>query len=194
MEKPVWRVRSSEYLVNSPYLRLRKDEVELPNGTIVPDYYVRESDGYVMMFALTPEGQVVLVRQYRYGNDSVGIELPAGSIDHGEDALDCARRELAEETGYTSDRWEAVFTRPAEPVRSNAIAYAFIAFDAQPTRAQKLDATEQIDVELASLDEVLAMIRDGRMSSISSMAVAYAALDYLGRDSAARNDASEPKG
>ena len=180
MEKPVWRVRSSHYVIDSPHLRLRKDEVELPNGTIVPDYYVRESHGFVMIFALTPARQVVLVRQYRYGNDSVGIELPAGSIAPGEDALVCAQRELAEETGYTAPRWERILVRAVEPVRSNAQVNAFIAFDAEHTTDQQLDDTEHIDVELASIDELLAMIRDGRISSLSSLAIGYAALDYLG--------------
>ena len=76
MEKPVWRVRASSYVVDSPYMRLRVDEVMLPDGTIVPNYYVRESCGFVTVLALTHGEDVVLVRQYRYGSDSIHLELP----------------------------------------------------------------------------------------------------------------------
>src|SRR5580658_6704327 len=141
MEKPLWRVRSSTYLIESEHLRIRSDEIELPNGVVLPNYYVRESLGFVMIFALTPAREVVLVRQYRYGIDEVIVELPAGSIDRGEDPLVCAKRELAEETGYTATRWQSFSVVPAEPVRSNSFLHAFLAFDATPTQAQQLDAT-----------------------------------------------------
>ena len=77
MDKPRWRVRSSSYVVDSPYMRLRADELELPDGTIVSNYYVRESFGFVTILALTTDRQVILVRQYRYGADSIHLELPA---------------------------------------------------------------------------------------------------------------------
>ena len=71
MEKPIWRRRASSYVVDSPFMRLRADEVELPNGTIVHDYYVRESRGFVTVLPLTGDDRVVLVRQYRYGTDAI---------------------------------------------------------------------------------------------------------------------------
>jgi ADP-ribose pyrophosphatase len=180
MEKPRWRVRASSYVVDSPYLRLRKDEIELPNGTIVPDYYVRESQGYVVVFAITPEHQVVLTRQYRYGNDSIGLELPAGTLGDCEDPLECAQRELAEETGYTSRRWERLIASPAEPVRSTSVMYAFIAHDAVRTAQQRLDETEHIDVEVVPVHTFLAELRDGTLMPVASIAAGYAAMDRLG--------------
>jgi ADP-ribose pyrophosphatase len=179
MEKPRWRVRASSYVIDSPFLRLRKDEIELPNGTIVPEYYVRESQGYVVIFAITREREVVLTRQYRYGNDSIGLELPAGSLTDGEDPLACAKRELAEETGYTSRRWEQLLSSPAEPVRSTSVMYAFIAHDAQRTTEQSLDVTEHIDVETLPLERFHEMLRDAAITPVASIATGYAAIDYL---------------
>ena len=135
-------------------MRIRSDELELPGGVVIPNYYVRESFGFVMVFALTPAREVVLVRQYRYGIDDVIVELPAGSIDRGEDALACGQRELAEETGYTASRWEHLATIPAEPVRSNSLLHAFLAFDATPTGAQALDLTEAIEPFTVPLEEL----------------------------------------
>ncbi len=179
MEKPAWKLRRSSYVVETPFMRLRKDEVELPDGTVIPDYFVRESDGFVVIFALTPEGRVLLGREYRYGCDAIGLELPAGNISPGEDPAACARRELREETGYEAASIEAIGSWYAEPVRSSARAHAFLARGAVKAGAQILDATEHIEVLDVSVDELREMLRDGRIHSLSAIAVAYRALDAL---------------
>jgi ADP-ribose pyrophosphatase len=180
MEKPVWKLRGSSYVVDTPFMRLRQDEVELPDGTVIPDYFVRESDGFVVIFALTVDGRVLVGREYRYGCDAVGLELPAGNIAAGEDPLACARRELREETGYDAGSLEPIGSWYAEPVRSSARAHAFLARDAVKAGAQRLDATEHIEVLDVSVDELREMLRDGRIHSLSSVAVAYRALDAIG--------------
>jgi 8-oxo-dGTP pyrophosphatase MutT (NUDIX family) len=180
MEKPHWRVRSSTFVIDSPYMRLRKDEVELPNGTVVHDYYVRESLGFVMVVPVTITQEVVLIRQYRYGNDSLGLEFPAGMLAPGEDPLDCAKRELAEETGFTSKRWEKLFVAAAEPVRSNAVMHAYLAYDCENTTAQSLDPTEHINVELETFAQTLQLLRTGTIGSLACVAIGYAAFDRLG--------------
>jgi ADP-ribose pyrophosphatase len=180
MEKPVWRRRSSTYLVESPHMRLRVDEVELPDGTVIPSYYVRESTGFVIVFALTTEREVILVRQYRYGSDAIHLELPAGTIDEGEDPRDCAIRELAEETGYEAGDVTLIGAYRAEPARSTAFAYMFLATGARRTREPHFDPTEVIEVELESLDAFRQLLREGRIDNGASIATGYCALDRLG--------------
>lgn len=179
MEKPVWRVRSSSYVVETPFMRLRRDEVELPDGTVVPDYFVRESNGFVVVFALTEEGRVLLGREYRYGCDAIGYELPAGNIADGEAPALCAARELREETGYEAARIEAIGDWYAEPVRSKARCYAFLATGARKAGEQRLDPTECIEVAEATVEDLRAMLRDGRVHSLASVAVAYRALEAV---------------
>jgi 8-oxo-dGTP pyrophosphatase MutT (NUDIX family) len=180
MKKPEWRLRSSISVIDSPYMRLRSDEVELPDGTVVSNYYIRESNGFVIVFPVTPDRRVVLIRQYRYGSDAIHIELPAGGLDAGEDPLACAQRELLEETGYTAPRWEFIGTYVAEPVRSNAQAYMYLALDAEQTHEPRPDPTEFLEVELASLDDVRAMLRDQRIDAGHAVIAAYRGLDHLG--------------
>ncbi len=179
MEKPVWRLRASRYVIDSPYMRLRMDEVELPNGTIVPNYYVRESRGYAVVVALTADERVVLVRQYRYGSDAVHLELPAGLLEEDEEPRDCALRELAEETGYEAERCELTGEFLHEPVRSNARAYVYIASGARLAGAPNLDPTEHLQVELAPLSLFRRMLGDGRIDAGGSIAAGYLALDKL---------------
>jgi ADP-ribose pyrophosphatase len=179
MEKPAWRLRASSYVVDSPYMRLRMDEVELPNGTIVPNYYVRESRGFVTVVALTTDDEVVLVRQYRYGADSIHLELPAGMLLEQEEPGECALRELAEETGYVAEHHDLAAQYFPEPVRSPARAYVYIATQARKLRPPQLDPTECLEVELASLATFRAMLRDGRIDTGASLAAGYRALDYL---------------
>ena len=181
MEKPRWRLRASRYIVDSPYMRLRADDVELPDGTIVPDYYVRESRGFVTILPLTEDDRVVLVRQYRYGSDAIHLELPSGMLDGDEEPSACAQRELAEETGYRVKRCEFVGEYYPEPVRSAARAYLYVGLRARSFGAPNPDPTEHLEVELASVDRFRAMLREGAIDAGGSIAAGYRALEYLGR-------------
>jgi 8-oxo-dGTP pyrophosphatase MutT (NUDIX family) len=194
-----WRILSSEYRIQTKFLRLRADRVELPGGAIVDDYFVRESRGFTIVFAITPDGRVPLVRQYKHGAAAILTELPAGMIDEGETPEQCAARELAEETGYAGGAPEHVRTLLNDPTNANGRFFVYVVRDAVPSAKTSFDITEDIDVELVSVDEVRAMALDGRIDSGSQVAAALVALDYLERgESSARslrrpgNDSAPP--
>lgn len=189
MGKPDWRVIASSYIVDTHFLRLRKDTIELPDGTIIPDYYVRDSRGFIIVFALTEDDRVVLVRQYKHGIARELLELPAGAIDPGESALETAIRELAEETGYGAHSMELVRSFVTDPTNSNSIAHLFLARGARKTGDQDLDPTESIVVELASLEQLREFVRDGAIDSMPHVAAIYYVLD-----NALRSIDNVPKG
>jgi 8-oxo-dGTP pyrophosphatase MutT (NUDIX family) len=176
-----WRILSSEYRIETKFLRLRADRVELPNGDVVDDYFVRESRGFCIVFALTPDESVLLVRQYKHGACEIVVELPAGMIDEGETPERCAVRELAEETGYTGSAPQLVRTFLADPTNATTRFHLFVVRDALRTCEPLLDVTEEIDVALASCDEVRTMALDGRIAGGSQVAAVLVALAYLGR-------------
>ncbi len=181
MEKPRWRVRSSSYVIDSPYMRVRRDEVTLPNGTAIDDYYVRESDGFAFIFPVTQSGAVVLTEQYRYGADDITIELPAGNLEPGEDPQRCAQRELLEETGYDAHEFRLLGTYYAEPVRSRSQCIVYAALGARKVAEQHLDTTECIRAFEVSLDELRAIVASGRMNSLGSVAATLLGLSALAR-------------
>jgi 8-oxo-dGTP pyrophosphatase MutT (NUDIX family) len=176
-----WRIVSSEYRIDTKFLRLRVDRVELPSGIVVDEYYVRESHGFCVIFALTANDDVLLVRQYKHGAAQIVTELPAGMIDAGESPAACAARELAEETGYTGSPPEFVRTFLTDPTNATAHFHLFIVRDAARTRQQQFDVTEDIEVRLAPVDEVRAMALDGRISGASQVAAILVSLAHLGR-------------
>ena len=180
---PHWNIVESEIVIDTAHLRLRRDEIELPGGERVGPYYVRESRGFTVIFAMTPDDRVVLVRQYKHGIGKTLLELPAGGIDPGELAADCARRELAEETGYVGDptELELLGTYVFDPTSSTTIYHVYLARDARPLVATEFDVTEAIDVELATFDDVRRYVRDGTIEVGIHIASIYLALDHLGR-------------
>jgi 8-oxo-dGTP pyrophosphatase MutT (NUDIX family) len=184
VEKPVgWAVTQSEIVIETPHMRLRRDQIELPDGKQIGDYYVRESRGFAVVFALTPDDDVVLVRQYKHGIAETLVELPAGAIDAGESPSDCAIRELREETGFICEprNLEHAGSFIYDPTSSTTRYYLYIARDIRATGVQELDDTESIAIEYASLEDVRRYVRDGTICVGAHVASIYYVLDRLGR-------------
>ena len=128
-----WKKLSTEIVINNDRLKIRKDVCLLPDGTILPDFYVREDKDVAIVFCLTKNKEVILVRQYRHGAGGEGeitLELPAGLKDsHDHSIEDTARRELLEETGYACD----IMQKKAEwllTATSTAHVFVFTGLDA----------------------------------------------------------------
>ena len=181
MSKRKWEVLSSEYVVESPWYRLRRDACRLPDGTVIDPYYVREHAGFAVVFAITPGGDVVFARQYKHGFGEFVLELPAGAIEPGETAVACAKRELEEETGFVASAFEQVAEYIADPTSSTGKLFLFVARDALPTGVRALDPTEDIDTVLVPLERVIDEVRRGRVCTQSQVAAIYTVLDRLGR-------------
>ncbi len=153
-----WTTLSSEYLIRRPWLTARRDRAMLPDGRIHPEYYVLEYPDWVNVIALTADGMMVMVRQYRYALQIISTELCAGVIEKGETPLQAAKRELLEETGYTGGEWRQLMTIGQNPSTCNNLTHCFVATGVQPTGTQHLDATEDVQMLLMKPEDVLGML------------------------------------
>lgn len=153
-----WKILDSKYIIKRPWLTARVDKVELPNGTIHPEYYVLEYPSWINVIAITTEGKFVMVEQYRHGLGDVFTEICAGVVENGEEPLHAAQRELMEETGYGKGNWQLFTVLSANPGTTTNLTYTYLATDVEPVSTQHLDETEDIAVKLLSPEEVRGML------------------------------------
>jgi 8-oxo-dGTP pyrophosphatase MutT (NUDIX family) len=175
MIKP-WKVLETNYL--QPYLRV--DRCELHNGQLL-DCHLLEYNDEILVFAVTKDQEVVLIRQYRHGVEKVILELPGGSVDEGETPLEAAKRELMEETGYASNTWIEVGCISPNPAIYRNKIYSYLAFDAEPTGKQSSYDAEAVEVFLMPLDEVVEKARSGKFIHSLNIATLFFVLSYLQR-------------
>lgn len=156
-----WTRLSSEYLIERPWLTARRDKVQLPSGRIFDEYYVLEYPTWVNVIALTEDGMMVLVRQYRHALAQTNFEIVAGCVEPGEEPLAAARRELLEETGFGGGEWIELMQLSANPSTTTNITHCFLAKGVTRIAEQHLDATEDIEVYVLPPEKVYEMLKDG---------------------------------
>ena len=161
-------------------LNLRVDTVRLPSGRTALREIV-ERRGAVAIVPILADGRVVLVRQFRYAVGQVSLEIPAGTLEPGEEPLACARRELEEETGYQAARWERLGAIWPTPGYSTEEITLFIARDLTPGPARP-EFDEALSVIPMSWSEIWEAIEEGRLRDAKSIvALAWAARRLGGR-------------
>ncbi len=141
-----WHVLKSEMVINHRWCQVRQDEIKLPNGKIIDDFFVVIRPEIALVLPITIHQEIVFVRQYRHGAGEILLELPAGSFDAAkEDAETAAVRELKEETGYVSQKLTKLATLYDNPVKDTNKIHLFLAENVIKIGEQKLDITEDIE-------------------------------------------------
>lgn len=137
-------------------LKLWVDEVELPNGNKSGREYIKHQ-GAVGILPILEDGRIIFVKQCRYAIDSIIYEIPAGKLEIGEDHLECAKRELSEETGYSAAKWEKLTSIVTTPGFTNEAIHLYLA-TGLTQGAQHPDADEFVEVVAFTLEEVKEMV------------------------------------
>jgi 8-oxo-dGTP pyrophosphatase MutT (NUDIX family) len=124
---------------------------------------VLECNDWVNVVAVTPEEEIVVVRQYRFGNQKITTEIPGGIIDPGESSKEAAIRELKEETGYTSSNWTYLGPVEPNPAFHTNLCHQWLAEGAKQTHPPEPDMGEDIRVRLLTLKGLRLEIKEGRL-------------------------------
>ena len=173
-----WIVVDSYVISDNPWNGLRRDRVRLPDGSEVPDFYISVRPHVAIVFALTPDDQVVLVRQYKHGAGDIVIELPAGGFTDG-DPREHAARELREETGYEAAELRELGVLFDDVTKNSNRVHVFLATGSRLVGDQMLDDIERrsgVEVIVVPRGDIPRMILDGTIAGESSVAAALLAL------------------
>lgn len=152
---------SSEEIYKGKIVHLFCDTVRLPNGKEATREVIRHV-GAAAVVPLTDEGNVILVRQYRYPFSQVMLEIPAGKLDIGEDPIDCAKRELIEETGYDAKEFVHLGAFYPSVAMLNEVIHLFLAKNMTLCETN-LDEDEFLHVEQRPLGEVVEAVMRGEI-------------------------------
>lgn len=173
-EQPNWLKQKSEQGPTLPFFQVRYDWLENPRNQKTVKAVVLETDDWVNIVAVTPQKQIVVVKQFRFGTARISTEIPGGLIDPGEDSETAAKRELAEETGYTSNKWTYLGAVEANPAFLTNVCHQWLAEDVVQTTDIELGDGEDIAIATLTLDEVKAEIKAGTIRhSLCMLALAH---------------------
>lgn len=151
----------SKVVYDGKLVKVRADKVHLPSGSEGIREVVQHP-GAVAMVPITEDGQVVLIEQWRYAAGGPLLEIPAGTLEPGEEPAACAVRELAEEIGCRANRLELLTSFYVAPGYSSERIYLYLATDLEPAEAEA-DADEAIEEILMPLADAVAMVKEGRI-------------------------------
>ena len=170
--------RAEEVVFEGRIFNVNRIEVELPDGRPALRDVVRHP-GAVAIVALTDDGRICLVRQWRAALDRVTVEIPAGKLTPGEDPLECAERELLEETGLVADHMAYLTTMATTVGFTDELIYFYMATGLHFEESAP-DADEFINVDLVEVDELVDAVLDGRIED-SKTIVGALACDAIAR-------------
>jgi ADP-ribose pyrophosphatase len=159
-----------EVYADPPWLRVYSDRVRLPSGQEIDGFHQVELLDYASMVVEREDGRLILIRQYKHGVRDVSLTLPAGGLNPGEDPLDCARRELMEETGYEAFGWTKLTEIVAHANQRCCIGHVFHATGARQIAEPNSGDLEEQELVYLTREETIAAIRGGGIRVAGSLA------------------------
>ena len=173
------RMVSSQTIFEGHIIKVTLDEAELPNGKLAGREVVYHPGG-VGVLALDENGNVPLVRQFRYPIQRLLLELPAGKLDkEAEDQLEAAKRELSEETGLEAGEWTYLGSMLVSPGFCDEQVHMYLARNLKH-KQQHLDEDEFLNVEYMSFEELLRQVMDGTIVDAKTVAATLKTKILLG--------------
>ena len=168
-----WTVVETEFLQDCRVFSVSRLHSRSPHTGRSHSFFCIDSPDWVNVVPITPDGEVVMVRQYRHGSAQITLETPGGLIDPGEQPVVAAARELLEETGYRARELSPLGEISPNPALFRNRLHAFIARDVVRVAPVRNGSTEETVVELVGRDRLRALLHEGVVDHALVMAVLY---------------------
>jgi ADP-ribose pyrophosphatase len=177
-----WKTRSRQTILkHNKFLTVEAHEIELPDGTVIPDWAWLVTPDYVIVIAVTETGEFLCFRQTKYAVDGETLAPVGGYLEPGEDPLAAARRELLEEAGYEAAAWYSLGQYAVDGNRGAGNAHLFLATGAHPTTEPDADDLEEMQFMLLSQGAVENALHNGEFKALPWAAAIALALLRLGK-------------
>ncbi|MCF2150565.1 NUDIX hydrolase [Desmonostoc muscorum LEGE 12446] len=175
-----WKTLKSKMVLDHYWCQVRQDEIELPNGKIIDDYFVSIRPEVAMVLPITSSREIIFVRQYRHAVGEFFVELPAGNFDSTKESAEvAAMREFTEETGYITQELKQIGILYDKPSKDTNQIHLFLAENVIKVREQQLDITEEIEIILIPIESVLDKIIQGEISVAGTVAALFFGLKFI---------------
>ena len=157
-------------MFKSRFVNVYQDTVKLPSGKVVSDYTLIEKPNYVEIVATDEKNRIITIKEYRHGSGAIEIGLPAGHIESGESAINAAKRELLEETGFAGYSFKRVGILSEYSSKDMHSVHVIRVLGVYRKGRQHLDENESIKVELISIENLRSLILKNKFRNSGSLA------------------------
>lgn len=167
-----WRTLKTTSVVDiPPWLSVLRDEIELPSGRVVPDYYRITTPDYALVCARGDDGRVLMERHYKQCLGKYILTSPAGGVEQDEQPLDAAQRELLEETGYRAGNWQALGAYTVDGTRGICRAHLYLATQLEQISRPLYSDMEELELVLLDRSALAEAVRDGSICLLPDIAL-----------------------
>ena len=170
MPEERWTILNEEQVLEHPYVNVKYQTVQFPDGRIIPDWPIIQTRDYVNALVLNKSKQIMILEGYKHGYGRSSWQVLGGYLEPGEDPEMAVQRELMEETGYQSDQWQHLGSFTVDANRHVGTGHFFLARDARRVADPDHDDLEQFAIQWVSMEELRQALFDGRVA-IASYAI-----------------------
>ena len=163
----------------NPWFEVFREEIKLPDGRVVPEYYEIEMPHYTAVFAVTTDQKIIVLRCYRHAIGEVTLTMPGGMIEEGESPLASIQREFLEETGYKAKEWKSLGTFVGNSTRGCGTYHFFLASGAKNLQKANSGDLEELELLLWTPEEVEEAIDNKKVQSLGVISMLLLGLRCL---------------